>query len=73
MATREICKCCGRINPLGFHVTNHIWRESVPSYYEDDILCIICFAQFADENGIEWDVDVDFYPVSLITHNRSIH
>jgi hypothetical protein len=72
MATREICKCCWQINPLGFHVPNDIWESSVPIQLKTSVLCVICFARFADENDIQWDTDIDFYPVSKVTHNMPL-
>lgn len=29
-----------------------------------DILCIVCFTSVADWHGIEWDEEIEFYPVS---------
>lgn len=66
MPTREICKSCGRVSPLGFTVPDEVWRAAVGDY--DHVLCILCFAQRADESLIEWDKEIEFYPVSLRTH-----
>ena len=65
--TREICKCCGKINRVGFSVPNHIWNASVPNPYRESVLCLNCFTGFADESAIEWDADIKFYPVSYRT------
>lgn len=65
--TREICKCCGRLNPIGFTVPDHIWHQSVPEHLIHGVLCIMCFAQFADEQNIPWDQDIKFWPVSRHT------
>ena len=67
--TREICKSCGRINPLGFSVPDVVWRAATDSFA--GVLCILCFAQRADDAGIEWDKEIAFYPVSLMTHRRA--
>lgn len=64
---REICCCCNRPSPVGFWVPDEIWNASVPLRFKA-ILCIACFARFADEAGIEWDREIKFYPVSLRTH-----
>lgn len=72
---REICRCCCRPSPVGFLVPDEIWNLSVPQVYSSDPLrdrplCIVCFAMFADEAGIEWDRDIEFFPVSLVSHFR---
>lgn len=68
--TREICKCCGTINAVGFHVPQQVWDESVPERWRNDVLCLNCFTRFADEAAVEWDRDIKLFPVSRITHER---
>ena len=62
---REICKCCGEINRVGFSVSDDIWIEAVPEIYRETALCLNCFTRFADESLIEWDKRIVFYPVSF--------
>lgn len=65
MLTREICKCYGRENPLGFYVPDHIWEAAVPFRYRNRVLCILCFDTLATERGVDWAAEsVEFYPVS---------
>lgn len=66
--TREICGCCGRINPVGFSVTDALWEKCVPPMFSNRTLCLICFAAFADEHMVQWEDVIRFYPVSLATH-----
>lgn len=67
MATREICKCCGRISAVGFDVPDDVWARIVPERYST--LCLACFAMFGDESGIAWDQEItNFSPVSLASH-----
>lgn len=70
LGSREICKCCGEINRVGFAVENYIWSMAVPFEWRTSVLCIGCFTRFADEAGVLWDTDIKFYPVSFITHSR---
>lgn len=70
-ATREICKCCGAVVAVGFDVPNDVWFASVPARWREDVLCLNCFTRFADESRIEWDAQVQFYPVSFVTHSGS--
>lgn len=73
MASREICKICFHPNPIGFHVPNEIWKAAIPDYYQKNIVCIMCFARLADERLIQWDNDIELYPVSFVTHLGPIH
>ena len=68
MATREICKCCGAVNAVGFDVPCDVWSASVPPRWRIDVLCLNCFCRFADEARVQWDMSITFYPVSRVTH-----
>jgi len=68
IATREICKICYKVNPVGFDVPNIVWHEVIPHQYRQDIICLSCFIHLADEKLISWDRDIKFYPVSLNSH-----
>lgn len=63
--TRETCHRCHRISPVGFH--SPIW-EQVSGPWANDILCVACFAVLGDERGLKWEEDLEFYPISLVTH-----
>lgn len=67
MTTREICRACNRPSAVGFHVPDEVWEMSVPAEYRR-VLCIGCFAVFADEAGVRWDLNIELFPVSLATH-----
>ena len=66
--SREICKICWHVNPVGFSVPDAVWEAVVPLQFRSNVLCILCFARLADEKLIPWDEDIKFYPVSLYTH-----
>jgi len=72
MATREICRACGEISAVGFSVSDKVWEDSVPKHLRKNVLCLRCFARFADENLIHWDKDIQFFPVSYLTHRMSL-
>lgn len=67
---REICRCCGRVSPVGFSVPDAVWEASVPSAWSRAPLCILCFAHFADEASVEWAGEIEFFPVSLVMHHE---
>lgn len=63
---REICKLCWEVSRVGFTVPDEIWNAVAPV----NILCLGCFTKLADEAGLEWDRDIQFWPVSQRTaHN----
>lgn len=64
---REICSRCHEVSRVGFHVPDEIWRAAVHISESDSILCVRCFTQIADERGVEWDKEIEFFPVSWIT------
>ena len=66
--TRELCKLCYHINTVGFSVPDEIWRDVVPENLQESVVCLSCFARLADEQMVEWDREIEFYPVSLVTH-----
>lgn len=68
MSSREICKLCYHVNPVGFIVPNDIWSAVVPDHFKRSVVCLSCFVRLGDEKGIPWDSKIEFFPVSLATH-----
>jgi hypothetical protein len=66
--SREICKMCFWVNPVGFYVPDEIWLEAIPPEHRSSVVCISCFARLADEKLIPWDGQIQLYPVSMATH-----
>jgi len=71
--SREICKLCFRVNPVGFSVPDEIWKYTIPSEHQSDVVCLQCFARLADEKLIPWDRDIRLYPVSMYTHLDNVN
>lgn len=67
---REICKCCGQISAVGFYVPDDVWRICVPEFWINRVLCLSCFTRFADEQLVQWDKKIQFYPVSRVTSEK---
>lgn len=68
-ATREICKLCWRVNRVGFHVPDDVWLSVVPAHVREHVVCLDCFTRLADEAGLPWDLDIQFFPVSARTRD----
>lgn len=67
-AHREICSLCHEVNRVGFSVPDEIWKLAVHRSQINDIVCLQCFTRLADERGVQWDKEIEFYPVSFITN-----
>ena len=72
MPHREICALCHEVSRVGYHVPDDVWGAAIHAHWKDDIICLQCFTRIADEKGVEWDQGITFYPVSWITHIRTI-
>lgn len=72
IATREICKICYNVVRVGFNVPDEVWEGVVYKEHLTRVLCIDCFTKLADEKLIEWDTNIEFYPVSLKTHLQGV-
>lgn len=69
-SSREICKACYHANSVGFRVPDTVWNAVVPERLRNGVVCLGCFTRLADECGVPWDEEIEFFPVSLITHLR---
>lgn len=65
---REICSLCQEVSRVGFSVSGETWKLAVHRSQVNDIVCLRCFTRLADERGVEWDKEIEFYPVSWITN-----
>jgi hypothetical protein len=68
MPTREICKLCSSVNPVGFSVPDDIWQAVVPIGYRQNVVCLTCFTRIGDSKNVLWDNEIEFFPVSLAAH-----
>lgn len=66
--SREICKICYHANPVGFSVPDGVWECIVPPELRESVVCLACFARIGDEKGVQWDREIEFFPVSRATH-----
>jgi hypothetical protein len=71
-AAREICRCCWRPSPVGFSVPDEVWKQSVHPRFQASVLCLGCFARFADERLVTWDEEIEFWPVSAASMTEGV-
>lgn len=69
---REICKCCGDINRVGFSIPDELWRIVVPTCFQKHTICLRCFTRWADEKSTEWDRVIKLFPESFVSHRKTL-
>ena len=48
---RQTCKVCGRPDKFDFTVPDDVWRRVVPPSFQNRVVCLYCFDDFAREAG----------------------
>jgi len=56
---RQRCKVCGSRDKLDFHVADDVWREIVPRRYQNRVVCLACFDDFAKAKGADFSTALD--------------
>jgi hypothetical protein len=46
-----VCKCTDKFN---FAVPDEVWREVVPHEYQNKVVCLQCFDEFARKENIDY-------------------
>lgn len=71
-SSRETCRCCWQPSPVSFFVSDEVWVAAVQPEFRHTVLCIGCFARFADERLVEWDREIEFFPVSAASMQNEV-
>lgn len=50
----QTCKVCGRRDKFNFHVPDEFWERVVPPEYQNHVVCLSCFDDFAAQKGIDY-------------------
>ena len=53
-AQRQTCKVCGCRDKFDFHVPDATWRQIVPDEYQNRVVCLSCFDDFAHDKGVTY-------------------
>jgi hypothetical protein len=56
---RQTCKVCGCSDKFDFHVPDEMWKRVVPSRYQNAVVCLDCFDDFALEKQIDYSNSID--------------
>jgi hypothetical protein len=56
---RQTCKVCGCSDKFDFHVPDTMWKKVVPRHYQNSVVCLDCFDNFALEKQIDYSRSID--------------
>ena len=56
---RQTCKVCLRPDKFNFHVPDEIWYQVVPEQYQNKVVCLACFDDFARAKAIDYARHID--------------
>lgn len=62
---RQKCAACSQVLTIDYHVSDGIWYEAVKPFYNNSIICINCFARWADEKLLPWCQEITLRPCSM--------
>jgi hypothetical protein len=51
---QQTCKVCGCQDRFNFHVPDELWKSIVPLEFQNRVVCLPCFDQFAFEKQIDY-------------------
>jgi len=53
-AHRQTCKVCRRPDKFNFHVPDGVWAAVVPPEFQQKVVCLYCFDDFALQRGVDY-------------------
>jgi hypothetical protein len=59
---RQHCSVCQCEEKFNFHIPDRVWKRVVPEQYQDCVVCLPCFDNFAREKDVNYsDFIEDLY------------
>lgn len=55
---QQRCKVCGCRDKFNFDVDDGIWREVVPMKFQNRVVCLACFDDFAKKREVEYSTSI---------------
>jgi hypothetical protein len=56
---RQRCRVCKREDKFNFYVADEVWREIVPSEYQNKVVCLPCFDEFARKRNVDYSESIE--------------
>ena len=67
-----MCADCRQTVRVDFKVPDEVWRAVFKETHGPGYFCVQCFGARADERGVEWCLDIEFFPMSQRRHVRTV-
>jgi len=58
ITAQQRCKVCGCRDKFNFNVDDEIWQKVVPEQYQNRVVCLACFDDFAKEKEVDLTTSV---------------
>jgi hypothetical protein len=56
---RPICRVCEREDKFNFYVPDDLWRRVVPDQYQNRVVCLPCFDEFARKQNVDYSDSIE--------------
>lgn len=56
---QQVCKVCGQADGWNFNVPDEVWTAVVPKRWQDHVVCLKCFDDFAASAGIDYRDNIE--------------
>ncbi|GEA17514.1 hypothetical protein E306M_06480 [Moorella sp. E306M] len=55
---RQRCKVCGCRDKFDFDVPDEVWQAVVPPKYQNRVVCLACFDDFAKKKEVDYSASI---------------
>ena len=56
---RQRCSACSCEEKFNFHVPDEIWKRVVPEDFQNRVVCLACFDEFASRNNVDYSDSIN--------------
>jgi hypothetical protein len=56
---RQRCRVCKCEDKFNFYVVDEVWREVVPAEYQNKVVCLPCFDEFARKQNVDYSESIE--------------
>ena len=72
---QQKCKVCGCRDKFNFHVTDDIWQRVIPSTYQNRVVCLACFDDFAKKKEVDYSTSLTtiYFSGSNFSFQLNVH
>jgi hypothetical protein len=56
---RQRCRVCSCEDKFNFSVPDDVWQEVVPPQYQNKVVCLPCFDEFARKQNVDYSESIE--------------